>query len=109
MRQIVSIALEVAGRRRPILPAPASLLRLGAHVIQHLPGRVLTPDGVDFVNQPATVDVGPLLAAMPRRLTPLREGLGTYLRRERESAAWTRERAWARAAVGRWPGVLGRA
>jgi uncharacterized protein YbjT (DUF2867 family)/ligand-binding SRPBCC domain-containing protein len=79
MRQIVSIALNVAGTRRPILPAPASLLRLGAQLIQHLPGRLLTPDGVDFVNQPATVDVGPLLAAMPRRLTPLREGLATYL------------------------------
>ncbi len=79
MRQIVATALEVAGKRRPILPAPAFLLRLGAQLIQHLPGRMLTPDGVDFVNQPATVDVGPLLAAMPRRLTPLREGLGTYL------------------------------
>ena len=40
---------------------------------------MLTPDGLDFVNQPATVDVGPLLAAMPRRLTSLREGLETYL------------------------------
>ena len=79
MRQIVSIALGVSGKRRQILPAPAALLRLGAHAIQHLPGRMLTPDGLDFVNQPATVDVGPLLAAMPRRLTSLREGLETYL------------------------------
>ena len=79
MRQIVGIALEVSGKRRPVLPAPAFLLRAAAHVLQHLPGRVLTPDGVDFVNQPAVVDTGPLLAAMPRRLTPLREGLGTYL------------------------------
>ena len=86
MRQIVAIALQVAGRRRPILPAPSSLLRLGAQVIQHLPGRMLTPDGVDFVNQPATVDIGPLLAAMPRRLTPLREGLGTYLAPGRSGA-----------------------
>ncbi len=79
MRQIVAIALQVAGKRRLILPAPASLLRLAARVLQHLPGRLLTPDGVDFVNQPATVDVAPLLAAMPRRLTPLEEGLATYL------------------------------
>ncbi len=79
MRQIVTIALQVAGKRRLILPAPASLLRLAARVLQHLPGRLLTPDGVDFVNQPATVDVAPLLAAMPRRLTPLEEGLATYL------------------------------
>ncbi|MGA2514419.1 MAG: NAD(P)H-binding protein [Candidatus Limnocylindrales bacterium] len=79
MRQIVSVALGVAHKRRLILPAPAPLLRLMARAIQHLPGHMLTPDGVDFVNQPATVDVGPLLAAMPRRLTPLREGLETYL------------------------------
>ncbi len=79
MRQIVATALRVAGRRRPILPAPPAALRLAARVLQHLPGHMLTPDGVDFVNQPAVVDVGPLLAAMPRRLTPLEEGLATYL------------------------------
>ena len=79
MRQIVTIALHVSGKRRLVLPAPAALLRFGAQAIQRLPGRKLTPDGVDFVNQPATVDVGPLLAALPRRLTPLREGLETYL------------------------------
>ncbi|MGO9205383.1 MAG: NAD(P)H-binding protein, partial [Candidatus Limnocylindrales bacterium] len=79
MRQIVAIALHVSGKRRLVLPAPAALLRLGAQAIQRLPGRKLTPDGVDFVNQPATLDVGPLLAVLPRRLTPLREGLETYL------------------------------
>lgn len=79
MREVVATALEVAGKRRPIVPAPAALLRLGAQLVQYLPGRPLTPDGVDFVNQPATVDVSPLLAAMPRRLTPLREGLARYL------------------------------
>lgn len=79
MREIVGIALRAAGKRRLILPAPAGALRLGARVLRHLPGRILTPDGVDFVNQPATVDIAPLLAAMPRRLTPLDEGLATYL------------------------------
>jgi hypothetical protein len=39
----------------------------------------LTPSAIDFINQPATVDVEPLLARMPRRLTPLDEGLATYL------------------------------
>jgi uncharacterized protein YbjT (DUF2867 family)/ligand-binding SRPBCC domain-containing protein len=79
MREIVATALRVSRKRRLIMPAPAALLRLAAHVLQHLPGRLLTPDGVDFVNQPATVDVEPLLAVMPRRLTPLAEGLATYL------------------------------
>ena len=39
----------------------------------------MTPDAIDFINQPATVDLAPLLAPMPRKMTPLDEGLGTYL------------------------------
>jgi hypothetical protein len=31
------------------------------------------------VNQPATVDLAPLLAAMPRTLTTLEDGLASYL------------------------------
>ena len=44
-----------------------------------LPEPPLTPDAIDFINQPATVDLAPLLARMPRRLTPFDEGLATYL------------------------------
>ena len=44
-----------------------------------LPEPPLTPAAVDFINQPATVDLGPLLERLPRRLTPLDEGLATYL------------------------------
>ena len=81
MREIIRTALRVSGRRRPLLPAPAILLKLGAWPLQFLPSPPLTPNAVDFVNQPATVDTGPLLARMPRRLTPLAEGLKTYLGR----------------------------
>lgn len=79
MREIVRAALQVSGLRRPILPAPAFLLKLAAWPLQALPRPPLTPAAVDFINQPATVDTAPLLAALPRRLTPLREGLATYL------------------------------
>ncbi|MEO5918610.1 MAG: NAD(P)H-binding protein [Candidatus Limnocylindrales bacterium] len=79
MRQIIAHALRVAGIRRPILPAPAPLMKLIAWPMQFLPSPPLTPDAVDFINQPATVDTAPLLAAMPRRLTTLDEGLATYL------------------------------
>jgi hypothetical protein len=44
-----------------------------------LPKPPLTPDAVDFINAPATVDLEPLLARMPRVLTPLDAGLGSYL------------------------------
>lgn len=79
MREIIGRALRVAGIRRPILPAPAPLMKLIAWPMQLLSRPPLTPDAVDFINQPATVDTAPLLAALPRRLTTLEEGLATYL------------------------------
>jgi NADH dehydrogenase len=79
MREVIRRALRVAGLRRPLIPAPAPLVKLAAAFLQYLPGRPLTPDGVDFVNQPAEVDLAPLLERMPRRLTPLEEALASYL------------------------------
>ena len=79
MREIVSIALRVAGLRRPIVPGPTPLIKLAAILLSWLPSPLLTADAVDFINQPAVVDTRPLLERMPRRLTPLAEGLATYL------------------------------
>jgi NADH dehydrogenase len=79
MREIVGRALRIAGLRRPIVPGPTPLLKLATRPLTLLPEPPLTPDAIDFVNQPATVDVRPLLDALPRRLTPLDEGLATYL------------------------------
>ncbi len=79
MREVVSTALRVAGLRRPVVPGPGPLLKLGVAPLALLPAPPLTPDAIEFVNQPATVDLEPLLAAMPRRLTTLAEGLATYL------------------------------
>ena len=84
LRDIIARALHAAGIRRPIVPGPAPLIRLGAYPLTLLPSPPLTPDAVDFINQPATVDVAPLLERMPRRLTPLDEGLATYLGRSGE-------------------------
>ncbi len=79
MREIIGTAIRVAGLRRPIIPGPTPLLKLGAWPLKWLPSPPLTPDAIDFINDPATVDVAPLLARMPRRLTPLDEGLRAYL------------------------------
>jgi NADH dehydrogenase len=79
MRDIVGRALAAAGLRRPIVPGPGPLIKLAAAPLTLLPAPPLTPDAVDFINQPATVDLGPVLERMPRRLTPLDEGLATYL------------------------------
>lgn len=85
MNDVIRTALRVTGRRRFLLHAPARLLKVVAWPLQFLPRPPLTPDAIDFVNQPAIVDTRPLLQAMPRRLTTLEEGLRTYLgpRRER--------------------------
>lgn len=79
MREIVRRATRVAGMSRPILPGPTPLLKLAAWPLKFLPTPPLTPSAVDFINQPAIVDIEPLLRRMPRRLTPLEEGLATYI------------------------------
>jgi uncharacterized protein YbjT (DUF2867 family)/ligand-binding SRPBCC domain-containing protein len=79
MRDIIAAALHVAGLRRPILPGPTPLIKLAAIPLSWLPTPILTPDAVDFINQPATVELAPLLERMPRRLTSLEDGLATYL------------------------------
>lgn len=79
MREVIATAIARDGHRRPIVPGPAPLIKVVAFPLQFLPRPPLTPDAVDFINQPATVENGPLLAAMPRTLTPLAEGLATYL------------------------------
>ncbi len=90
MRDVLHRALDVAGIHKPLLPAPAFMVKLAAWPMRFLPNPPLSPDAVDFVNQPATVDLGPLLAAMPRTLTRLEDGLATYLDRERSSVSITR-------------------
>jgi NADH dehydrogenase len=87
MRQIVETALAVADLHRPILPGPTPLIKLAAIPMSWLPSPLLTPDAVDFVNQPAVVDLAGLLQRMPRRLTPLAEGLRTYLGMRTEDAS----------------------
>ncbi len=79
MREVLHRAMAVAGTRKLLLPAPAGLVKLGAWPMRFLPNPPLSPDAVDFVNQPATVDVEPLLATMPRTLTRLEDGLSRYV------------------------------
>jgi NADH dehydrogenase len=78
MREVLHRAMDVAGIRKPLLPAPAALIKIAAWPMRFLPTPPLSPDAVDFVNQPATVDIEPLLATMPRSLTRFEDGLATY-------------------------------
>jgi uncharacterized protein YbjT (DUF2867 family) len=79
MDAVVREALRIQGRRRLILHAPVGLMKLLTRPLTLLPSPPMTPDAIDFVVQSAQVDTGPLTAALPRRLTPLAEGLASYL------------------------------
>jgi NADH dehydrogenase len=79
MREVLHRTLAVAGISRPLMPGPTPLIKVAAWAMGILPNPPLSPDAVDFINQPATVDTGPLLEVMPRTLTRLEMGLATYL------------------------------
>ena len=79
MREIARIMLKVQEKRRLILPQPKALMKLVATFLQFLPGPPLTPGGVDFVTMEEKVDNTPLLSTFSISLTPLEEGLKTYM------------------------------
>ncbi|HEY5639771.1 MAG TPA: complex I NDUFA9 subunit family protein [Dehalococcoidia bacterium] len=79
MSQVVLTALEVAGRRRLLLPAPKFVMKALAAVVQFMPGRPLTPDAVDFITMDALGDPSDISQKLGLTPTPLREGLATYL------------------------------
>ena len=83
--EFLKSALEAMGRRRPILHIPKPIGRVQGALMQHLPGRPLSPAAVDFVSQGGAVteaDRQLLAERFPGfSTTPIREGLGSYLQR----------------------------
>jgi NADH dehydrogenase len=79
MDEIIRTALDVAGKRRLLLHAPKPLMKLVASVIQHAPGRPLTPDAVEFITADGLADTTELQRSFGLPLRPLREALETYL------------------------------
>jgi NADH dehydrogenase len=79
-KQIVRVLLQVMGRRRLVLPAPAPLVKLGAALLYRLPGRPLSPRAVDFVNADGPADNRALRELLGFRPRPLAEGID-YLAR----------------------------
>lgn len=79
MNQIIRAALDVSGKKRFLLPQPKPLMKIVAGVAQHVPGRPLTPDAIEFITQDGVVDTGELEQTFGLRLTPIREGLADYL------------------------------
>ena len=79
MDNVVRTALEVAGKKRPIIHQPAAVGKLMATLLQLLPGPPLTPDSIDFITNEAVADNAALERVFSPKLTPLREALATYL------------------------------
>lgn len=81
--EFLQLALRALGRRRPILRIPKPIGKAQAALMQHLPGRPLTPDAVDFVSQGGALsdDERCLLAQRfpDFETTPVAKGLASYM------------------------------
>jgi uncharacterized protein YbjT (DUF2867 family) len=79
MNEVLRTMMEVRGKVKPLLHFPAFLPKLAGFFLQVLPRAPLSPDAVDFVTEDALADTEALLREFDLRLTPLQEGLATYL------------------------------
>jgi NADH dehydrogenase len=79
MDEVIRTALAVSGRRRFLLHQPKPLMKAVAGVLQHVPGRPLTPGAIDFITADGVADTGPLREAFGLELRPLEVALATYL------------------------------
>ncbi len=85
MREIVQTMLRVSGKRRFILAHPKPLMKFIARLLQYLPSRPLTPEGVDFITMEEKVDTKELLQTFPISLTPLEVALKAFTGKQRKS------------------------
>jgi len=79
MNDVVRTMLQVMSKKRPLMNAPVFLPKLAATLMARLPNTPLSPEVVEFAVAEALADNSNLLRVFDVRLTPLREGLGTYL------------------------------
>jgi uncharacterized protein YbjT (DUF2867 family) len=80
MDEVLATMMSVLGRRKPLIHFPAFLPKLAGSVLQLLPKPPLSRDAVDLLTADAVADTRSLVKAFPEvPLTPLRQGLTTYL------------------------------
>lgn len=80
MDEVLRTMLAVMGMKKPLLHAPAFLPKLAGALMSPLPTPPLSPDAVDFIIADALADNTNLVRVFGPKLTPLREGLATYLK-----------------------------
>jgi NADH dehydrogenase len=79
MNDVVKTALDVRGKKRMLLHQPAIAGKAIGTMASVLPSPPLSADAIDFITEPAVADNTRLIEVLSPRLTPLREGLATYL------------------------------
>jgi NADH dehydrogenase len=79
LNEVVKTALEVAGTKRALLHQPVAIGKAIGALMSVLPSPPLSADAIDFITEGATADNTLLQQVLKPRLTPLREGLATYL------------------------------
>lgn len=85
MNDVVRTALEVMGKRRALLHQPVRVGKAIGAVAALSPRPPLTPDAIEFITGAAVADNTALNDVLHPQLTPLREGLATYLAPNRKT------------------------
>ncbi len=84
MNDVLKAGLQAMGKKRPILHQPVAVGKLMGRLASVLPSAPLTPDAVDFITEPAVADNTAVEQVFKPQLTPLKDGLASYLRRPRQ-------------------------
>ena len=79
MDDVIRTLLEVVGRRKPIVPIPEVLAKLGTAPLTLLPTPPMSPGGIDFAVQSGVVDTGSLEEVLDVYPVSLLEGLSRYM------------------------------
>jgi NADH dehydrogenase len=79
MNEVLVTMMEVRGTRKPLLHVPVFLPKLAGFFVQVLPRPPISPAAIDFATGDAVADLTGFRGAFDLSLTPLRDGLATYL------------------------------
>lgn len=77
--EVIRRAMRVVGREKPILHVPVPVVKLGAFLLELLPGQLLSRDAIDFLTGSAVADNRELFRHYPDvELRPLEAALEGY-------------------------------
>ena len=87
MNDVIATALDVAAKPKRVLHQPEFVGKAMGSLLSALPSPPLSADAIQFITSPAVADNTAVIEALHPRLTPLREGLATYLAPPAEAPA----------------------